>query len=850
MSLLNGSPTWMYNAGSNFYPHAINQSLRFNAADSSYLNRTPSSTTNRQTSTWSGWVKRSEIQKSGKNDYIFYAGDASSIDHSLYIYGGTSAVSDQLVWEIYDGNSYYIRSSAKLRDSSSWYHIVAVMDTTNSTAADRMRLYVNGERITSLAASANPTQNYNGYINNSSHVHYIGRRGNNYLDGYLAEVNFVDGTAYDPTSFGQTKEGIWIPKEYTGSHGTNGFYCKFVSGAIGTDSSGNGNNFTHTPGNTSRNRSTPDTPTNNFCLIPTTNNQSILAKEHQGMRLNTTRTGYWDGAYGSFSVKSGKWYYEVQMNETAGDNFRVIPGWKQEPEQEEIVFNRLGHSGDPLGVSNSQQFGNSGHYAYLPWSTQFVGNGGYTGTKAAASKGDVLNVAVDFDNNKIYFGLNGTYAANDGGTDGDPANGTNESLSGLYNNGKFYSPSVLLRNDNNAGSNSVRFNFGHDRSFGANLSLGTSYADENGFGEFRYAVPSGFLSLCSQNLPNPATVADPLEEEQSSDYFVTTLYTGTNSTNEKNIGFAPDLLWFKHRNGGSDHVIYDSIRGANSGIVPNNANAQNTSANSSQDLMSFDNDGFTVGVGSQFGSVNSPGHTIAAWAWKGGGTASSNSNGSITSSVSANTDAGFSVVSYTGNGGSSATVGHGLTQAPDCIWLKHRTAGEGWVSFWNTPDMGPTKFLGFNSTGAAATSSGEWNNTAPTNTVFTIGNQGRVNTNTATYIAYCFHNVDGYCKVGEYRGNANADGPTINCGFRPAWILIRRTASGSDWCIYDSKRLGYNVDNNLQRIAAGSEQTDDDIDIYSTGFKLRRSSTNFNGSGNAHVYIAFSEQALKYANAR
>ena len=210
-------------------------------------------------------------------------------------------------------------------------------------------------------------------------------------------------------------------------------------------------------------------------------------------------------------------------------------------------------------------------------------------------------------------------------------------------------------------------------------------ADGNGHGDFKYAVPSGYLSLCSSNLPNPAEVVDPLEGEQASDYFVTTLYTGTNATNEKNIGFAPDLLWFKHRNGGSDHVIYDSIRGANSGLVPNSPNGQNTTANSSQDLMSFDNDGFTVGVGSQFGSVNSPGHTIASWAWKGGGTASSNSNGSITSSVSANTDAGFSVVSYTGNGGSSATVGHGLTQAPDCIWLKHRTAGEGWVSFWNTP---------------------------------------------------------------------------------------------------------------------------------------------------------------------
>ena len=191
------------------------------------------------------------------------------------------------------------------------------------------------------------------------------------------------------------------------------------------------------------------------------------------------------------------------MNVGSGDNFRSIPGWKQAPEEELIVFNRLGTTSDPLGTS-SNGFGNKGHYAYLPWATQFVGNGGYTGTKATASNGDILNVAVDFDNNKIYFGLNGTYAANDGGTDGDPANGTNESLSGLLDNGKFYSPSVLLRSDGTSGSNSVRFNFGSDRSFGANLSLGTAYADENGFGEFRYSVPSGFLALCSENLPAPA----------------------------------------------------------------------------------------------------------------------------------------------------------------------------------------------------------------------------------------------------------------------------------------------------------------------------------------------------------
>ena len=853
MSLLNGSPTWMYNAGGNFYPYLLNQSLRFNAADSAYLNRTPSSTTNRQTSTWSGWVKRTEIQKSGKNDYVFYVGDASSIDHSLYFYGGTGAVSDQLVWEIYDGNSYYIRSSAKFRDASSWYHIVAVMDTTNSTAADRMRLYVNGERITSLAASANPTQNYNGYINNSSHVHYIGRRGNNYLDGYIAEVNFVDGTAYDPTSFGETKEGIWIPKEYTGSHGTNGFYCKFVSGAIGTDSSGNGNNFTHTPGNTSRNRPTPDTPTNNFCLIPTTNNQSLLAKEHQGMRLNTTRTGYWDGAYGSFAVKSGKWYYEVQMNETASDNFRVIAGWKQAPDEASKVFNRLGSSSDPFGTGTGD-LGNTGHYAYQSWNTQYYGNGGYTGTSISATRGDVINVAVDFDNNKIYFGKNGTYIANDGGTDGDPANGTNESLSGLLNNGKFYSPSVCLRNDSSAGSNSARFNFGHDRSFGANLSLGTAYADENGFGEFRYTVPSGFLALCSQNLPDPEVDPNAANAKNPTDYFNIKLWTGNgvNGVPITGLGFSPDLIWTKRRGNDNDNwYAFDSVRvssGVNQRLFFPSTAAEDGNFGS---INSFDADGFTLGnnVG-----TNQSGKTFVGWSWKAGGSPVTNTNGTLTSQVSANTDAGISIVTYSGSN-SGGSFGHGLNQAPDYVIIKQRNDTGFWtvgadINGWTWS----SDYLILNTTAAKATNGGSTIFTsAPTSTVVNIGGGSVTSTSGKNLVAYCFHNVDGFQKTGIYYGNANTDGPEIRCGFRPAFILIKNTADAEFWTLIDNKRLGYNETNSI--LSTNSVTTEyaagaGGFDILSNGFKVRGTSNNFNGSGDAHVYIAFADQPMKYVNAR
>ena len=846
MSLLNGSPTWMYSAGSNFYPHEINQSLRFNAADTPRLTKTwGQAATDDGTWTISMWVKRG----SSSTWNTLYAEESQAWTTAAFY-------NDTLYVQINEGGAArYIQTNRLFRDYTSWYHIVVSFDKDNSTAAYRLRLYINGTEETSFSADqrSSISSSANSNWNTNGKACAIGARSatNNSLnfDGYIAEFHNIDGQQLTPSAFGETKEGIWIPKEYTGTYGNNGFYLKYVASAEGTDSSGNSNNWTWAPGNTSRNRPTPDTPTNNFCLVPYTNNQSLLAKEHQGMRLNTTRTGYWDGAYGSFSVKSGKWYYEVQMNETAGDNFRSIPGWKQEPEATNLVFNRLGTSGDPIGNSAMHT---TGHYAYLPWTTQFAGNGGYTGTKAAASKGDVLNVAVDFDNNKIYFGLNGTYAANDGGTDGDPANGTNESLSGLLNNGKFYSPSVLLRNDSNAGSNSVRFNFGHDRSFGANLSLGTAYADENGFGEFRYAVPSGFLALCSQNLPDPEI--DPNDEENPSDYFKTTLYTGTNSTNEQNIGFAPDFLWFKHRNGSSDHVVYDSIRGANAGLVPHLGNTENTSANSSQDLMSFDSDGFTVGVGSQFGSVNSPGHTIVNWAWKGGGTAVTNNDGTLTSQVSASTDSGFSVVTYSGSN-SAGSFGHGLNQAPDLILIKQRNVGNPFVvgadvSGWTWS----SDFLLLNSSGAKATNGGTTIFTsAPTSTVVNIGGGSYTSTSGANLIAYCFHNVEGYQKVGIYYGNANSDGPMIQCGFRPAFVLIKNQNASADYRINDTARQPTNDGGGHLLLANNSsaEVTSEyDIDFLSTGFKLRSSDLYENGSGNALLYIAIAEQPFKYANAK
>ena len=845
---LNGSPKWMYNAGADFYPYLINQSLRLNSADSSYLSRTPSSSGNRRTFTFSCWMKRGTVNETAERA-LLSAGSNNS-NHTNF---GLGTNTDTLQFQHRPGDAsgghLFYRSTTKYSDPSAWYHIVLAIDTTQASASNRIKVYVNGTQDTTFVLQSGKDeiqQNEEFDINEANHLQAVGARKitniDSYWDGYLAEVHLIDGTSYGPETFGETKENIWIPKEYTGSYGTNGFYLKFVAGAEGTDSSGNGNNFTHTPGNTSRNRPVQDSPTNNFCLIPTNNNPSLLVKEHQGMRLNTSRTGYWDGAYGNFAVKSGKWYYEVQMNETAGDNFRTVPGWQNAPEERSKVYNRLGTSGDPFGTSSSDDLGNSGHYAFPPWNATFFGNGGYTGTKSAASKGDVLNVAVDFDNNKIYFGLNGTYLANDGGTDGDPANGTNESLSGLLNNGKFYSPSVCLRNDSSAGSNTVRFNFGHDRSFGANLSLGTAYADENGFGEFRYSVPSGFLALCSQNLPDPAV--DPNGGANPTDFFNTVLYTGNGSDGRSvtGVGFDPDFVWLKSRNLSTSHLLTDRVRGAPATLFSEDDYAESNS-NGGGFINSFVSDGFTVtSGGSGDDAVNDSGDTYVAWNWLAGGSAVTNNDGSVTSSVSANTKAGFSIVTHD-NGSGTRTVGHGLGVVPELIIEKKRDATGDWLTQFTAFD-GTNDYMRLNTTVAKA----DGVTAVPTTTVYSPNVGGG-----ADCLAYCFHSVDGYSKIGIYEGNANADGPVINCGFRPAFILFKNIEFAELWVIFDNKRdVGNLVDRPLYPNLVNTESVTStrSVDFLSTGFKIRGTDTSVNRTGNAHLYLALADQPFKYANGK
>ena len=329
-----------------------------------------------------------------------------------------------------------------------------------------------------------------------------------------------------------------------------------------------------------------------------------------------------------------------------------------------------------------------------------------------------------------------------------------------------------------------------------------------------------------------------------SDYFNTKLYDGNSGTQSiTGVNFQPDFLWIKRRNLAGDHNLVDVIRTSDKTLISNSNGAEYSNST----ITSFDSDGFSLS-GSD-GALNASGSNYVSWNWLGGGTASSNTDGSITSSVSANTTTGFSIVSYTGNGTSGATIGHGLGNVPKMIIIKQYSSNggtENWGVYHNS--IGNGKYLFLNLTNSEATSTGYWNNTTPTSSVFTLGNNDVVNNNTVSYIAYCFAEKKGYSKIGSYTGNGNADGPFIYTGFKPAFILSKKTnAAGTQWTIWDNKRSssGFNpADKILHPNVANPDNTADDTDFLSNGFKLRATASGMNNSGDTYIYMAFAEEPL------
>jgi len=328
------------------------------------------------------------------------------------------------------------------------------------------------------------------------------------------------------------------------------------------------------------------------------------------------------------------------------------------------------------------------------------------------------------------------------------------------------------------------------------------------------------------------------------DYFNTVTYSGNGSSTQAitGVGHQPDWVWIKSRSNTENHMLSDVVRGSTKRLRSDTTNAEDDLG--SNGIQSFDTDGFTAGDGD---AMNASGQTYVAWNWKAGGSASSNGNGSITSSVSANTTAGFSIVSFTGTG-SNATVGHGLGAAPAWVTVKKRVGtGDATLRDWNVyhGSLGNTKRMILNLNHAVSTSSEYWNDTSPTSSVVTLGTNDQVNGNNNTYIMYAFAEIKGYSKFGSYKGNGNADGPFVHTGFKPAFVMTKRSNNTENWYILDNERSPFNPP--LNALAPNLSNAEDTSatgriqDFLSNGFKLRTSDTAVNGSGDTYIFMAFAE---------
>ena len=327
--------------------------------------------------------------------------------------------------------------------------------------------------------------------------------------------------------------------------------------------------------------------------------------------------------------------------------------------------------------------------------------------------------------------------------------------------------------------------------------------------------------------------------KKPSDYFNTVLYTGNVGTNNiTGVGFKPDLVWTKNRQDNYNHSLFDVVRGVTKRIT---ANETNVEATVSASLTAFDSDGFSLGNDTTANASNN----YASWNWKANSTGVANTDGSISSTVSANTTSGFSIVKWTGTG-ANATVGHGLGSVPKMIIVKN-TTGSGWSWYTYHVSIGATKNLYLNNDDATVTSSDRWQDTTPTSSVFYLGSNGGVNGSGNTMIAYCFADVQGFSKFGSYIGNGSAtDGAFCYTGFKPSFVIIKQTnAAGESWIIKDNKRGAFNQNNpTLFANLNSAESNREYIDFLSNGFKCRDNSSAFNASGSLYIFMAFAEQPL------
>ena len=722
----------------NFVPFTDNgtiaNSVIFNDADNAYLSRT-NDAGDRDTFTISVWVKRCAL---GSVQYILDTYDGSSTNDGMIRFNTDNTMSIRLG----SPSSLLYITNRTFEDTSKFYHIMLSVNTGESTAADRAKLYVDGDRITSFSTQTT-SGSVNTQFNYSSATFRIGSTtsGSYDFDGYLAEFNQVDGTALTPDTFGltDTSTGRWIPKALTGiTYGTNGFRLQFgSSSALGDDTSGNENDFRVT--NLVAGDQTTDSPTQNHATWnPNPGTGGTLSEGN--LKLVTASSGY-SVKLATLKPKSGKYYAEFTIGAENGGLLIGVQELATAPSSSSTTF--------PQGDGSFAWRGSNG----------YVFNGGSSSVAGSTyTTGDVLALALDLDNQVLKFYKNNSLDNTIGLTGKDVG--------------------IAVGDFGNAQYGTVTANFGQK--------------------SFTYTPPTGFVALQQDNLPETA----------------------------KGItGFT----WIKDRDNSMNHNSYDSSNGEFNRLVPN---ATSAILNTQGGVSKFLKGGIAVG---DTANVNNSGASMVAWNWvANGGTTASNSNGSITSTVQANTTAGFSIVQWTGDGGQS-TVGHGLSNTPKIVIQKDLDSTSDWW-FYTTAIDGSYDYLKLDSSVAKS----DFSATAPTSTVFTSHGWG-----TTSMIGYCFHEISGYSKFSSYTGNGNADGPFVYTGFRPAWIMIKNAGATASWFMLDAARNTFNpVENWLVADDPQAEVVtsgDRKIDFLSNGFKIRATTTDFNGSSANMLYMAFAE---------
>jgi len=791
----------------------VTKSVRFNRGDSPKLTRTFGTPTSRRKVTISFWMKLSE-QGDGSTGYcgLFSAGTSGAAYSAVQLTGGASNMIKGD--DVSGGYQSYKQLARSLRDLGAWMHVCYVVDTTDSTADDRAKFYINGVRDETFDSTyeLNYSLNDDTYWSASGTELGIGldnAGGGSYFGGYLADIHYIDGQALDPTYFAEedTTTGQWKPKEYSGTgYGNQGFHLDFKdSSDIGKDVSGENNDFSVT--NLAASDVMLDTPTNNYCTFNALNAYSpivdMLAEGNLRVTTATGASGY--QMMSTMGVSSGKWYYEYRDDSPSTRNTGV--GW--------VDSNEI-----PTGTGSGAISGNGAifyhDYIYV--------NGGGASAGAQLDNGDIAGVALDADAGKIWFSLNGTWWDSQ-----DPAAGSNAKYTASTNS-DIWVPSFM---DGNYGQGTV--NYGQDGTFaGAVTAQGN--ADGNGKGDFYYTPPTGFLALCTGNLPTP-TIAKGVT------YFDVLTYddgAGAKTFDNGTVSMQPDLVWVKSRGSAYDHKLTDSVRGVTKALESNTTDVE---ATESTGLTAFGSDGFTVGADTNYSDTTGDG--MVAWNWKKSATA------------------GFNIVGWTGDddgfSGGTQAVAHGLGVAPEMVIAKNRTdeaAGNGnWIVYHKDTTSGD--LLKLNSTdgeftpdmtliGSIGSTNVSFGNDSPNSEYLNSDNSFGSGT-PDTYIGYFFASVAGFSKVGSFSGSSTA---LIYTDFRPSFILAKRSdATGGNWLMFDDKREGYNVDNDdLMANSSAVEATTDHIDILSNGFKVRTSDADLNGG--TLIYLAVAKNPFKYASAR